>query len=56
MTEPSQDRLDDLQRSIDDARDRAEDDGIIEDPDEPKYHESGTIRPDLDDQAITPPG
>lgn len=49
-------RLDDLQQDIDQARDTAEDAGILQDPDEKKYYESGSIRPDLDDQTITPPG
>jgi hypothetical protein len=49
-------RLDDLQQDIDKARDKAEDAGILEDPDEPKFYESGTIHPELDDQTIAPPG
>jgi hypothetical protein len=30
--------------------------GILPDPDEKEFHESGSIRPDLDDQTIAPPG
>jgi hypothetical protein len=49
-------RLDDLQQDIDKARKTAEDANILEDPDEPKFYESGSIHPELDDQTIAPPG
>ena len=49
-------RLADVDESIGNARDAAEDAGIIEDPDEPKYYESGTEGEELDDQTIAPPG
>jgi hypothetical protein len=49
-------RLDEVQRKIDEAREAAEDDGILIEDDEPRYYESGSIKPELDDQAITPPG
>ena len=48
--------LDDLDERIDRTRDHAVDAGILPDEDEPKFHESGSIRPDLDDQTIAPPG
>jgi hypothetical protein len=47
--------LDDLDEQAQRTEDTAEEAGILPD-DEQKYHESGTIRPDLDDQTITPPG
>jgi hypothetical protein len=53
--EAMQERLDDVGDDIEAARRSAADDHLIED-DDPKYHESGDIRPDLDDQTITPPG
>jgi hypothetical protein len=49
-------RLERIQEEIDAARDTAEDADILEDPDEPRFAESGTIRPDEDDQQIAPPG
>ena len=48
--------LDDLDHRADRAEQEAIDAGILSDPDEQKFHESGTIRPDLDDQTIAPPG
>jgi hypothetical protein len=48
-------RLDDLQQDIDQARDTAEEAGIIPDPDEPKFYETGELS-DIDDQTIAPPG
>ena len=49
-------RIDQVEKDIAKARDEAEDAGILEDPDEPKFHESGTIGRELDDQQIAPPG
>ena len=49
-------RLDQVEQDIADARNQAEDAGILEDPDEPRFHESGEIGRDLDDQQIAPPG
>jgi hypothetical protein len=49
-------RLDKVENEIDDARTQAEDAGILDDPDEPKYYESGEIGTELDDQQIAPPG
>lgn len=49
-------RLDKVDEDIKKARDEAEDAGILEDPDEHKYYESGDIGTELDDQQITPPG
>ena len=48
-------RLDDLQQDIDQARDAAEDAGILPDADEPKFYETGDLS-DIDDQTIAPPG
>lgn len=48
--------LDDLDRSAERTEQEAIDAGILSDPDDQKFHESGTIRPDLDDQTIAPPG
>jgi hypothetical protein len=57
----SQERLDELDDKIASARRKAEDandlgpDGMFTDT-EPAFHESGTIRPEDDDQTIAPPG
>jgi hypothetical protein len=47
-------RLDAVEEKIQKARQDAEDAGILEDPDEPHYYESGADGGD--DQTITPPG
>ena len=48
--------LDDLGARIESTEQHAVDAGILPDDDEQKFHESGSIRPDLDDQTIAPPG
>jgi hypothetical protein len=48
-------RLDHVEQEIEHARKTAEDAGILDDPDEPKFYESGEAS-DLDDQTIAPPG
>ena len=48
--------LDDLDRSAERTEQEAIEAGILPDPDDQKFHESGTVRPDLDDQTIAPPG
>lgn len=51
---PSKERLDELEGRIERARRRAEDEVPgIDDPDEPRYYESGDTPPEEDDQ--TPP-
>ena len=47
------DDLDDQARRTEAA---GEDAGILTDDDTQEFHESGSIRPDLDDQTIAPPG
>jgi len=47
------DDLEQVDQEIDEAQDDAERD-IEPGDDEPRYVDSGTIRPDLDDQTITP--
>lgn len=47
--------LDDLDEQVRRTEEEAQDAGILSD-DEQKWHESGTVRPDLDDQTIAPPG
>jgi hypothetical protein len=49
-------RIERVQEEIDAARRAAEDADILEDPDEPRFAESGTIGRDEDDQQIAPPG
>jgi hypothetical protein len=49
-------RLDELERKIEEVRQKAEDDDLIDDPDEPLFSDSGTVQPDLDDQEMAPPG
>ena len=52
-TEPRDDELEQVEEQIDEARRTAEEAGTLE-GDEPKYHESGTVGRDLDDQTATP--
>jgi hypothetical protein len=59
MTEkPSQEKIDELEQEIDEERTKAEQDlrGPLADPDGPEFFESGSIRPQDDDQTIAPPG
>jgi hypothetical protein len=55
---PSQEKIDDLQHDIDDERDKAEKDlrGPLAETDGHEFYESGSIRPQDDDQTIAPPG
>jgi hypothetical protein len=48
-------RLDQVEQEIQHARKAAEDADVLDDPDEPKFYESGA-QSDLDDQTIAPPG
>ena len=48
--------LDAIEDHIDKARKDAEDAGILDDPDEQKYYESGEEGRAEDDQTIVPPG
>ena len=52
----SDERLDQLGEQIDEARKHAEDADLIDDPDEPKFYESGDEGREEDDQTIAPPG
>jgi hypothetical protein len=47
-------RLSELEAEL--AKVREEYRRLVEGPPGPRYYESGTIHPELDDQAITPPG
>ncbi|MGD9797523.1 MAG: hypothetical protein AB7H43_09480 [Acidimicrobiia bacterium] len=49
-------RLEAVDDRIEEAKRLAREDGVIDDPDERKWYESGTIHPELDDQTIAPPG
>jgi hypothetical protein len=49
-------RFEQVEEEIGHARSAAEDADILEDPDEPRFADSGTIRPEEDDQQIAPPG
>ena len=51
----AEDRLEKVQDEIDKAREEAEDVHILDDPDEPRYYQSGELS-DSDDQTIVPPG
>jgi hypothetical protein len=55
MTAPDEKRLDDLQEHIDHARHTAEQAHVVEDPDQPRFYETGELS-DIDDQTIAPPG
>ena len=46
-------RLDEVEKEIQHARQTAEDADILDDPDEPKFYESGAAS-DEDDQTIAP--
>ena len=50
------DRIERIEDEIDTARSEAEDAGILDDPDEPRFADSGAIGADQDDQQIAPPG
>jgi hypothetical protein len=53
--QPEEQRIDQLDEDIERTRDVAEEAGVIDDPDEPKFYESSELS-DIDDQAIQPPG
>jgi hypothetical protein len=48
--------LEDLQQHIDEAREKAEEAIPELEDDEQRFHESGTVGRDQDDQEIAPPG
>ena len=52
--EEMEQRLDELGRKIEDVRHKAQEDDLLDNPDEPRYYESGSARPDEDDQEIAP--
>jgi hypothetical protein len=52
--QPLEEDLDELQEEIEEAEEIHDD--VQGRPEGQLYVESGTIRPDLDDQTITPPG
>jgi hypothetical protein len=49
-------RIERVQEEIDAARKGAEEADILDDPDEPRFADSGTIGREEDDQQIAPPG
>jgi len=49
-------RIEQVEEEIEHARRAAEEADILEDPDEPRFADSGTIGRDEDDQQIAPPG
>ena len=51
----AEDRLEQVQDEIDKAREEAQDANILDDPDEPRFYETGALS-DSDDQTIAPPG
>ena len=51
-----EDRLDEVEEQIDEARKTAEDAGILDDPEDRKFYESGDKGTQEDDQTIAPPG
>ena len=54
--EPTERPLEELQEQIDDAREKAEEALPELEDDEQRFHESGTVGRDKDDQEIAPPG
>lgn len=53
--EEMQERIEELEEGIKEAEKEAQDAGILEDPDEPRFYETGE-QSDHDDQTVTPPG
>jgi hypothetical protein len=51
----AEDRLEKVQQEIDQARKEAQDAGILDDPEERRFYETGELS-DMDDQTIAPPG
>ena len=49
-------RIEQVEEEIEHARRAAEEADILEDPDEPRFSDSGTIGREEDDQQIAPPG
>jgi hypothetical protein len=49
-------RIERIEEEIDHARSVAEEADILDDPDEPRFADSGRIAPEEDDQTIAPPG
>jgi hypothetical protein len=45
--------LEQVEQDIESARNRAREDGVIDDPTKPRWHESGELS-DIDDQSIAP--
>lgn len=54
MPAMADERLEKVKDDIARARKKAQDDGLLDDPDEPTFAESGTIHPELDDPTIAP--
>ena len=54
--EPTERPLEDLQETIDEAREKAEEAIPELEDDEQRFHESGTVGREQDDQEIAPPG
>ncbi|CAN5519588.1 hypothetical protein BH18ACT1_BH18ACT1_10530 [soil metagenome] len=50
------DDLEEVEEEIRTARSTAEDAGILEDPDEPTFHQSGELGREADDEQVAPPG
>ena len=49
-------RIEQVEEEIEHARSAAEDADVLDDPDEPRFADSGTIGREQDDQQIAPPG
>jgi hypothetical protein len=49
-------RLEALERKIAEVRHQAEEDDLLDNPDEPRFYDSGSVGDDQDDQQIAPPG
>ncbi len=45
-------RLDELERKIEEVRHQAEEDDLLDNPNEPRLYEPGSIQPEQDDQEI----
>ena len=49
-------RLEQVEKDIAAAREEAEEAGILDEDDEPRFYESGELSKGQDDQQIAPPG
>lgn len=54
MTKMNREELDRLAAETEAVRKQAEHDGLLPDDDKPRFSDTGSIHPELDDQSIAP--